>query len=211
MKQVVLDAQIRMEAGKGIARRLRRAGQIPGVLYGPKIHPISLSIDAHKFNKLLSSARGERILFILNLKGNGDSGRHTALIKELQLHPVTDQIRHIDFYEILMDEEVEVEVPIVTVGEARGVEQDMGVLEIIQRTVRISCLPMAIPKEIEIDVSGLGLGDAIHVADIAHQEGIRLLDDPETTLITVGSPEVEKGEREEGPELEEEMEEGPTR
>jgi large subunit ribosomal protein L25 len=211
MKQVVVDAQIRTEAGKGVARKLRQAGRIPGVLYGPNTHPVSLSIDAHNFNKLLASARGERMLFILNLEGNGDSGRRTALIKDVQLHPVTDQIRHVDFYEVLMDEEVEVEVPIVTVGQAKGVEQDMGVLEIIQRTVRVSCLPMAIPKEIEIDVSALGLGDAIHIADVAPQEGIRLLDDPDTTLVTVGSAGVEKEEEKEEKveaEEEEEKEEG---
>ncbi|NIA08960.1 MAG: 50S ribosomal protein L25 [Nitrospiraceae bacterium] len=206
MKQVVVDTQIRTEAGKGVARKLRQAGRIPGVLYGPNTHPVSLSIDAHNFNKLLISAKGERMLFILNLEGNGDTGRRTALIKNLQLHPITSQIRHIDFYEILMDEEVEVEVPIVTVGQARGVEQDMGVLEIIQRTVRVSCLPMDIPKEIEIDVSDLGLGDAIHIADIASQEGIRLLDDPDMTLVTIVGAVAEEEEAKE-PEAEEEEEE----
>ena len=207
MKQVVIDTQIRTEAGKGVARKLRQAGRIPGVLYGSKTDSISLSINAHEFNKLLSSARGERVLFTLNLEGNGDTRRRTALIKDLQLHPVTDQIRHVDFYEILMDEEVQVEVPIVTVGQAKGVEQDMGVLEIIQRTVRVSCLPMDIPKEIKIDVSDLALGEVIHIADITPQEGIRLLDDPETTLVTIVGAGVEEEGKEKEPEAEEEAEE----
>ena len=103
MKNVTIEVQVRTETGKGAARTLRRAGQIPGVLYGAKIDSIALSVNAHEFNNLLSSAKGERILFGMNLKNNGDSVSHSALIKDLQLHPVNDHIRHIDFYEIFMD------------------------------------------------------------------------------------------------------------
>jgi len=146
-------------------------------------------------------------LFTLNLTGNGDSNSHTALIKDLQLHPVDDQICHVDFYEALMDEEVQVEVPIAAVGKAKGVETDMGVLEIIQRTVKISCLPLAIPREIQVDVSDLGLGDAVHVADITPPEGVRLLDDPETALMTVVTSAAEEPEEEKEEEIEEEEKE----
>jgi large subunit ribosomal protein L25 len=207
MKNVAIDIHARTKAGKGVARKLRHAGQTPGVLYGPKAETISLSVNTHEFNKLLNSAGGEPLLFTLNLKNNGDSSSHTALIKDLQLHPVEDKIRHIDFYEVLMDEEVQVEVPITAVGKAKGVEIDMGVLEIIQRTVKISCLPLAIPRNIQINVSDLGLGDAVHVSDITAPEGVRLLDDPETTLMTIVASKAEEAEKEEETEIEVEEEE----
>jgi large subunit ribosomal protein L25 len=207
MKNVAIDIQARTKAGKGVARKLRHAGQTPGVLYGPKAETISLSVNTHEFNKLLNSAGGEPLLFTLNLRNNGDSSSHTALIKDLQLHPVEDKIRHIDFYEVLMDEEVQVEVPITAVGKAKGVEIDMGVLEIIQRTVKISCLPLAIPRDIQINVSDLGLGDAVHVSDITAPEGVRLIDDPETTLMTIVASRAEEEEKEEEEETEIEVEE----
>lgn len=207
MKNVAIDIQARIKAGKGVARKLRHAGQTPGVIYGPKAENISFSVDTHEFNKLLNSAGGEPLLFTLNLKNNGDSSSYTALIKDLQLHPVEDKIRHIDFYEVLMDEEVQVEVPITTVGKARGVEIDMGVLEIIQRTLKISCLPLAIPRNIQINVSDLGLGDVIHVSDIVAPEGVRLLDDPETTLITIVASRAEEEEEKAETEIEAEEEE----
>lgn len=209
MKNVAIDIQARTKAGKGVARKLRHAGQTPGVLYGPRAETISLSVNTHEFNKLLNSAGGEPLLFTLNLKSNGDSSSHTALIKDLQLHPVDDKIRHIDFYEVLMDEEVQVEVPITAVGKAKGVEADMGVLEIIQRTVKISCLPLAIPRNIQIIVSDLELGDVVHVSDITAPEGVRLMDDPETTLMTIvaSRAEEEEEEKEEEEETEGEVEE----
>ncbi|MCK4603128.1 MAG: 50S ribosomal protein L25 [Deltaproteobacteria bacterium] len=206
MKNVAIESQVRTKAGKGVARKLRHAGQTPGVLYGPKAETISLSVNTHEFNKLLNSAGGEPLLFTLNLKSNGDSNSHTALIKNLQLHPVDDKIRHIDFYEVLMDEEVQVDVPITAVGKAKGVEADMGVLEIIQRTVKISCLPLAIPRNIQINVSDLELGDVVHVSDISAPEGVRLMDDPETTLMTIVASRAEEEEEEEEREEEEETE-----
>ncbi len=206
MKNVAIDIQARTRAGKGVARQLRHAGQTPGVLYGPKAETISLSVNTHEFNKLLNSAGGEPLLFTLNLKSNGDSSSHTALIKDLQLHPVDDKIRHIDFYEVLMDEEVQVDVPITAVGKAKGVEADMGVLEIIQRTVKISCLPLAIPRNIQINVSDLELGDVVHVSDITALEGVRLMDDPETTLMTVVASRAEEEEEEKEEEEETEIE-----
>ncbi len=207
MKNVAIDIQARTKAGKGVARKLRHAGQTPGVLYGPKAETISLSVNTHEFNKLLNSAGGEPLLFTLNLKSNGDSSSHTALIKDLQMHPVDDKIRHIDFYEVLMDKEVQVDVPITAVGKAKGVETDMGVLEIIQRTVKISCLPLAIPRNIQINVSDLELGDVVHVSDIAAPEGVRLMDDPETTLMTIVASRAEEEEEEEEEETEIEVEE----
>ncbi len=184
MKQVEIEASRRNETGKGVARKLRRSGQIPGVIYGSKTEPIPLAVNMHEFNRLLFLAKGEQMLITMNIKDNGNSIQKLAMIKDLQLHPVNDQVRHIDFYEIFMDEPVTVEVPIAAKGKAKGVDEG-GTMEFLQRTIEVSCLPMAIPKAIEVDVSDLGIGDALHVADLTPPEGVTIVEDPETTIITV--------------------------
>ncbi len=205
MKQVSMDAAVRTETGKGAARRLRRAAQIPGILYGQGAKPVPLSVNRHEFQRMLFVSAGERVMFSLNLTGEGGRGTRLALLKELQRHPVNDQIRHIDFYEVAMDQTVQVEVPVVPVGEAKGVKMSKGIMELIQREVTIECLPMDIPNEIEVDISDLDVGDALHAGDIKPAEGIKIMDDPSTTLITIGAASVEavsEEEEEEGAEVE---------
>ena len=201
MIQIDLDAQIRTQSGKGVARKLRKDGRIPAVLYGPKIEPISLSVNAHEFDKILIKAEGEQVIFTLKL----DDDERLALVKELQRHPVNDRVRHIDFYAISVEDKVEVEVPIKPVGKAKGVELSGGVLEMIQRTITIKCLPLAIPKEIEVDISDLDVGDAIHISDLTPPEGVEFTEPPDTTLITVVGGTVQEEEEEiEEEEMEEE-------
>ncbi len=205
MKQVSMDAAVRTETGKGAARRLRRAEQIPGILYGQGAEPVALSVNRHEFQRMLFVSAGERVMFTLNLTGENDGGTRLALLKEMQRHPVNDQIRHIDFYEVAMDQTVQVEVPVVPVGEAKGVRVSKGVMELIQREVTIECLPLDIPNEIEVDISDLDVGDVLHAGDIKPAEGIKILDDPGTTLVTIGAAAVEIVEEEEE-ELEAEVE-----
>ena len=203
MLRFEMDVLIRDKTGKGVARNLRAKAMIPGIIYGPASDPVPLAIDAHEFQKLLTRARGERILFTLNLKKNGSSQGKLALIKEFQFHPVNDSIRHVDFYEVAMDRELHVEVPVRLVGKARGVEVDKGMLEIKRRTLEVACLPTNIPDEIEVDVAELGLGEAIHIGDVTPPEGVRIVDPPRLTIVTVvGSGAVEAEEA-----GEEEMEE----
>ncbi len=199
MIQINLDAQVRTQGGKGVARKLRKDGKIPGVLYGPKMDPVSLSVSAHEFNKVLIRAEGEQVIFTIRLDGD----EKLALIKEMQRHPVNDSVRHIDFYAISVEDKVEVEVPIKPIGKAKGVELNAGVLEMIQRTVTIKCLPLAIPKEIEVDISDLDVGDALHVSDLSAMEGIEFTEAPDTTLITVVGGTVQAEEEAEEAEIEE--------
>ncbi len=199
MIQINLDAEVRTQGGKGVARKLRKAGKIPAVLYGPKNDPVCLSVNAHDFNKVLIKAAGEQVIFTLRLDGD----ERLALIKEMQRHPVNDSVRHIDFYSISVEDKVEVEVSIKPVGKAKGVEIGGGVLEMIQRTITIRCLPLAIPKEIEVDISDLDVGDALHISDLTPPEGVEFTEPPETTLITVVGATVQAEEVEEEEELEE--------
>ena len=208
MLRFEMEALVRDKTGKGVARKLRAQGMIPAIIYGQASEPIPLAVNAHEFQKLLTRAKGERILFTLNLKDNGSSQEKLALIKEFQFHPVNDSIRHVDFYEVAMDRELHVEVPVKLVGKARGVEVEKGVLEIKRRTLEVACLPTNIPDEIEVDVTDLGLGEAIHIGDIEPPEGVRILDPPRLTIVTiVGSGVVEA---EEGAEEEAEIEEVAT-
>jgi len=200
MKQVALEAQVRTQTGKGAARQLRAAGRLPAVLYGSKGPTVVLSVNGHELNTILSASQGEQILFSLDLRDNGNTGKRLALIKELQRHPVNDKVRHIDFYEVFMDQAVEVEVPLALVGKAKGVEVDKGMIEVVQRAVRVSCLPMAMPREIQLDVSNLGLGEALHVSDVLPPAGVKLLEDPGTTLVTIVGSRIQ----EEAPKAEEE-------
>ena len=209
MLKFEMEATVREKTGKGIARKLRAQGMIPAILYGPGSTPVPLAINAFDFQKLLTRAKGERIIFTLNLKKNGTSEQRLALIKEFQFHPVNDSVQHIDFYEVSMDRELHVEVPVKLVGKAKGVEVEKGVLEIKRRTLEVACLPTNIPDEIEVDVSELGLGEAIHIGDIEPPEGVRIVDPPRLTIVTVvgsGAMEAAEGEEEmEAEEVEEEV------
>jgi len=199
MDQVSLSAIIRTKTGKSVARKLRKQGILPAVLYGPKTKSIPLAVSAHEFKKIITKIPRQQVLFTLELKNEGEQEaveKRTALVKELQLHPVSDEIRHIDFYEVFMDEEVETEVPIKIVGTAKGVETGKGMLELLRRTLTISCLPLSIPKEIPVDVSDLDVGDALHVEDLKAEEGITFVDDPDTTIVTVVPTEAETPEEE---------------
>ncbi len=197
MIQISLDADVRKEKGKGVARKLRQDGKIPGVIYGPGMEPVSLSVDERDFNRVLFKAQGEQVIFTLNLKNNGDSKEQLAVVKEVQRHPVSDRIRHIDFYAISAEQEVKVEVPIKIVGKAKGIEFHGGVLETLERTLTISCLPFDIPREIEVDISELDVGDALHVSDLTPPEGIKFMDPPDTTIVTVVGGAVEEPAEEE--------------
>lgn len=186
MKQIDLDAFVRTANGKGGARKLRKAGEVPAILYGPGNPSIPIAVNAHSIDLILKKNRGEHILFTLNLKQDGqDTGKRLAMVKMLQFHPVSERLRHVDFYEVSLDKTIEVDVPLIPFGKAKGVEIDKGILEIIKRTVKVKCLPTAIPKEIKVDITNLGIGQAIHIADIQAPEGVKFVEASKTAVITI--------------------------
>ncbi|MBA2849302.1 50S ribosomal protein L25/general stress protein Ctc [Thermosulfuriphilus ammonigenes] len=191
MKQVEMTVQVREKTGKEVARKLRRQGLLPAIIYGRETENIPLAVEANELKKILFRHRGEQLIFNLNLKNNGSESRKMAIVKEIQAHPVTDEPLHVDFYEVSLEREIEVEVPVEIVGKAKGMERG-GILEVITRELTISCLPMAIPNSIKIDVSSLDIGDSFHVEDLPAMEGIRVLDPPKTTILTIVSPEEEE-------------------
>lgn len=210
MERPLLRADLRKGVGKGISRKIRAKGLIPAIFYGPRTMPIPLAIDPKELNKTLQTEAGENVLIDLEIRDNGHSERRVVMVKDIQLDPIQDKPLHADFYEVSMDEMLTIEVPIRLLGKPEGSKMG-GILEQIQREMEIQCLPGDIPKSIDIDVSNLKMGDAIHVRDIKIERG-RVLSDPNLTVATVVPPVVEEKKVEEVKvevtEGEEEKEEG---
>ena len=203
MEKIELQATVRKSVGNGPARVLRRAGQTPAVLYGRKTEPVLLSVNTKDLEVILK--QGSFGQFILNLViQNGKKMTKAAMIKELQTHPLSGQLIHVDFYEIDMDRKIKVMIPVVTTGHSVGVEEG-GLLNIVRRELEVLCLPGDIPETIEIDISELTMGDSIHLEDVPLGENVEIASDVNYTVVTVLSPKVEEEEveEEEGEELEE--------
>jgi large subunit ribosomal protein L25 len=190
MESIEIKATTREERGKGAARRLRRAGLIPAIYYGPKTGTLALSIDSFEFRKTIKGKAGENAIVNLNLAEKEEKTKKFAMIREVQVDALANQILHVDFYEIDLKEKVEVSVPIELTGKAEGVKLG-GVLQQIERELQIRCMPLQIPDKIEVDVSRLGIGESLHVRDIEVAEGIEVLTSGDHTLLTVASPMVE--------------------
>jgi large subunit ribosomal protein L25 len=199
MPKPKLSAKIRMQFGKEASKKLRQKGLIPAICYGPKTEPVPLSLDTKELMKTVGM--GENVLIDLIIGDGKKAAQKVVVVRDLQIDPIKDQYIHADLFEVVMDEEISVEVPVVLVGKPEGVKMG-GVLEQITREVTMECLPGDIPQSIEVDVSHLDIGETIHIADIGLGKG-KVLVDPTTTIATVVPPTVEKVVVEE--ELEEEV------
>lgn len=162
--EAVLEAAARDSFGKNEARRTRRAGRVPGVLYGEGKDATAISVEPRALLRILHSESGANTLISLKLAGAGDA---RVLVKDFQLDPVTHEVLHADFYRVAMDKALEVTVPVTIKGEPKGVKQQGGILEFIRREIVVSCLPADIPEHIEVDVSELMLHQGIRVREIA--------------------------------------------
>jgi large subunit ribosomal protein L25 len=188
---IELKADIRTTTGNGPARRLRQKGRIPAVLYGPGTESVLLSVNIRDIDRVLKKGRIGQALLNLVISNNGETTTKTVMVKELQLHPVSRDFLHIDFYEIAMDRKIMVNVPITTTGKAKGVEIG-GILQIIRRELEVECYPLDVPESIEIDITNLDIGDSIHVGDIQRQNEVEFLDDENFTVVTIVSPKIEE-------------------
>jgi len=191
MGDILLKAQVREKTGKEVSRKMRAQGLIPAILYGPSTPPIPLVVNPIAVLKVLEKEQSASSFLDLEITDGKTSQVKKALIKDVDFHPATDQLMHVDFYEITVGKELTLEVPIVIVGKAKGVEKG-GVLEQNLRELTISCLPKLVPSHIEIDVANLDIGDSIHVADISVAEGIKIENDPQVPVITLVAPEEEE-------------------
>jgi large subunit ribosomal protein L25 len=181
-EEIVVTAKQRTDRGKNEARRLRASGLIPAVVYGGKDEPQAVAVDPKTLLRVLKSESGRNSILSLDF---GKGPKTSAILKAWQVDPVKESFLHADFYRIAMDVAIKVTVPIVAKGEAKGVKVDGGILEIIMRTVQVECLPGDIPERIEIDVTDLGMHDAIRVSALPVSAKVKLLDDAEQVVVHV--------------------------
>jgi len=179
-----LNVEIRDQAGKGVARKLRAAGRIPGVCYGKNDAPVAVSLEAHALQRLLAASEAG-LNTIISITGGGDLAGKQVLVRELQRDPVRGEYLHADLYTVDVTQTVDVSVPIHITGKAVGVELEGGVLDHSLRELELTCLPLAIPDEIMVDVSTMELGASLHVRDIALPEGVELRSDPDLSVVSI--------------------------
>ena len=182
-----LAASSRSTTGKGVARKLRAAGQIPAVIYGHAREPMPLVLNAHELGLLLEKNPYQSTVIELAF----DGGMARTLIREIQRHPFKKQILHVDFQELVAGEKVSVHVPIQFQGTPEGVKNGGGVLDQIMHELEISVDPSNIPHHINVDVSPLTIGHSIHAGDVPLPEGVELLTDADSTLCVCAAPKVE--------------------
>ena len=188
-----VDAEVRQETGKGSARRTRAAGRVPAVLYGRREQPVSLSLDPLALVRSLDKEKKRNTVFALKVANGAGGGDITAMIRDVQIDPLSRKIVHIDFLRVDLNEEVRVEVPLVLKGTPAGVV-DGGNLHHNVHYLPIATKPSAIPARIELDVSSLKIGEALHVSDLKLAEGLRALLDAKIGLASVVAPRAEKVE-----------------
>ena len=189
-EKVVLEAETRSVAGKQ-AETLRHEGLIPGVLYGEGGSPAKVQVNAKELSRALHTKAGGNVLISLRLKGDSKKGEDMVLIKELQHHPVTHRIIHVDFHRVSLTKRITVTVPLAFKGDAIGVKQGNGILEHIRWDVEVECLPTEIPAEIAVNVTGMDVGKTLAVKDLQLPPGIRLITDAELPIVTCEIPKEE--------------------
>jgi large subunit ribosomal protein L25 len=196
MERVTLEIEARTSGKSSAAQAIRRSGKIPGVFYGNGRTPLAFAVDARALRHAMHEGGGLHAIF--DVVAPGEGSRTPAILKEFQRHPVRDTLIHIDLLEIRMDQEIASSTTITLVGEPRGVAMDGGVLDQPTHEVSITALPASLPERIEVDVTGLGVGDMLRIADLPVIEGVAYTDDPDMVVVSVIAPtlleEPEEGE-----------------
>lgn len=195
METVELQLAKRTDTGKSKARKARSDGRIPGILYGHKSEPVMFEVGAHGFEQLLvkSPFGRNQVMDVRGIERNV-----TALIKDLQIHPVSRQILHFDLLEVRPEDRLEVVVPVRYEGRAAG-QSAGGTVQLLMRSVRLTCTPGQIPEAIVLDVRPLGVGESISVGDLPVPEGSKVFGNQKLIVLTVKAPRVsgKKDEEEE--------------
>jgi len=192
----VIEADLRETTGRGEARRLRRAGLTPAVIYGGDKPELAITINTMSTAKLLDQEAFYSS--IVELKVKGSRGSNKALVKDVQWHPVRDEAIHIDFYRVSSSDMVHMEVPLhaVNAETCPGVKKG-GLLEIIRHTLEVTCRADSIPEHIDVSCDGLEVGDSLHIEDVALPDGVQIQHEVNFTVLTIAAPKVEKASEEE--------------
>ena len=188
MEELFLDAEIREEIGKGKVHGLREKGFVPAVVYADGKSALSLKLSHRQLVQLIHHHRIEGVIINLNIKDDKKQKSRPCLIKEIQHDPVHGEIVHVDFNQISLTKAIKVNIPVAVKGEAVGVKQEGGSLEHVLWDIEIECLPTSIPKDIEIDITQLKMGESIHIKDVIVPQGVKILNDPGAIVLSVIAP-----------------------
>ena len=189
MEEIKLDVQVRQEIGRRRIKSVIRENFVPAIVYGGESAPTPIKVVRREYEKIMRRLKGQSVVFHLNvLEGEKKLRDYTAILKDEQLHPVSDSLVHIDFQRISLSEELEVQVPIEIKGEAIGVKQDGGSLDHPMWELDVVCLPTNIPAKIVIDVSDLKIGDLIHVRDVQLPANVKTKHDPDAIVLSIVPP-----------------------
>lgn len=180
-----LSARKRVATGKGAARKLRTQGMIPAIVYGNRKENLPICFNTNDFIKLVHGAAHENMIFELNLEGNKGGIIPNVIIKQIQVNPLKGNILHVDFYEISMEQALQVHVPLELLGDSIGVKEEGGLLDFVSRELLIECLPKDLPETIQIDVTQVKLGESLHVKDINFTQGVKPLENPEKVILSI--------------------------
>ncbi len=183
MSELTIEVSKRAQTGKGPNRRARSGGLIPAVVYGGGKDSVAIQIDRKSMLDLMKKAGSENPIYLLKM-ADGGGERHT-MIREMQVHPISRQVLHIDFQRVLMDKKVRVQVPVELVGTSYGVKTQGGVLDFVTREIEVECLPRDIPGHIELDVTDLHIGQHVEARDLKLPDGVTLHDDEDKVVISL--------------------------
>jgi large subunit ribosomal protein L25 len=182
MQQKLMNVELRSKTGKGISRQLRGADKVPGVVYGKGMDPMAVSINYRDLQTAMAGEGGRNNL--ITLVGGGSLDQSMAIIADLQRDAIKGTYKHVDLHRINMNEKLRITVPVILKGTAIGVKEG-GLLDFAHHELHVECLPANIPDHIEIDVTNLAMTHSIHVSEILLPEGVKVLDNPKTPVVSI--------------------------
>jgi large subunit ribosomal protein L25 len=189
LETLEIQVEMREVGSKRQARRIRRDGKIPGVLYGPKTAPVPLELNKKEFSNRVAGLEGSHLVRLKS--GSTALADKVALVKEMQYHPITGEVVHTDLYEVDLTARIQVRVPLHFVGKAAGVVRG-GILQPIVREIEVECLPLDIPEFFNVEVSALDIGDSVHIEELSIPEGVTVVSESNLALVSVVPPTVEE-------------------
>ncbi len=191
MKSVSLKAYPRSQVQRAEVTKLRAAGRVPATIYGRQAQPQNLEVDYEEINDLLHHSASENVLVDLSV-ANDARAKRLALVQEVQHHPLSGKVLHLDLHEVAENEKVTIFVPVETTGEASGVKNSGGVLEHILFKLKVRSLPKDLPEQISVDVTALEIGKSIHIGDLVPPVGVEILGEKTRTVVAVAAPRAEE-------------------
>jgi large subunit ribosomal protein L25 len=192
LEKVELEAKQREKTGRAHSRRARIAGMLPATVYGQGMDSLSIEVNTKQFAKIITSKAGHNIIITLKISGDGKVQNIPVLAHEILTDAIKDNLVHVDFYKINMEEEIKIKVPVILHGESTGVKLDGGILVQGLREVEVKCLPINIPDKFELDVTPLKIGGGLHVSDLKTEKGVTVVTAPTEILVTISAPAKEE-------------------